>query len=74
MVKNNVNLFARLRLNAEVFSSYFSKRYINSSNILVRFVLDNNTTDTYPDQVQFFFEHTIQLPEGSVTHSLAFIR
>src|SRR5438067_8537790 len=33
-----------------------------------------NTTDIYPGQVQFFFEHMIQLPEGPATHSLAFVR
>ena len=55
-----VNQFGRLRLGAEVFGSTFSVRHLRSANILAQFILDdNNTTDTYPGQVQFFFEHTI---------------
>ncbi|PKY62604.1 hypothetical protein RhiirA4_489348 [Rhizophagus irregularis] len=43
-----INLFARLRLGAEVFGSTFSPRYTRSANILVQFVLnDDNTTDTW---------------------------
>ena len=38
------------------------------------FVIDDNTTDIYPGQVQFFFEHMIQLPKGSATYLLAFVR
>jgi hypothetical protein len=76
LVLPKVNLFARLRLGAEVFGSTFSPRYTRSANILAQFVLDDdNTTDTYPGQVQFFFEHTIYLPEvGPTTHYLAFVR
>jgi hypothetical protein len=76
VVLPNVDKFARLRLGAEIFGSEFSKRYINSANILARFVLDDDTIDTYSGQVQFFFEHKIQLPDMDqpVTHSLAFVR
>jgi hypothetical protein len=60
---------------AEVFGSTYSPRYIKSANILAQFILDDdNTTDIYPGQVQFFFEHTVQLSDGPVTHSLAFVR
>ena len=70
-----VNYFGRLRIGAKVISSTFSARNTRSANILSQFVLDDeNTTDTYPGQVQFFFEHTIHLPEGETTHSLAFVR
>src|SRR6266516_3479977 len=70
-----VNQFGRLRIGAKVFGSTYSLRHIKSANILSQFVLnDDNTTDIYPDQVQFFFEHTIQLSDGPVTHSLAFVR
>src|SRR5207245_1507317 len=69
-----VNQFSRLRIGAEIFGSTHSPRYIKSANILLQFVIDDNTTDIYPGQVQFFFEHMIQLPEGPATHSLAFVR
>jgi hypothetical protein len=74
VVLPKVNQFSRLRVGAEVFGSTHSPRYIKSANVLSHFVVDDNTTDIYPGQVQFFFEHTIQLPEGPATHSLAFIR
>jgi hypothetical protein len=71
LVLPKVNLFARLRLGAEVFGSTFSPRYTRSANILAQFVLDDdNTTDTYPGQVQFFFEHTIYLPEVDQQHTI----
>jgi hypothetical protein len=73
VVLPKVNQFSRLRVGAEVFGSTHS-RYIKSANVLAQFVVDDYTTDIYPGQVQFFFEHTIQLPEGPATHSLAFVR
>ena len=67
--------FGRLRIGAEIIGSTFSARYIWSANILSKFILDdNNTTDIYPGQVQFFFEHTIHLQEGPKIHYLAFVR
>jgi hypothetical protein len=64
-----------LRIGAEVIGSKFSARHIRSANVLSQFVLDDgNTTDTYPGQVQFFFEHNIQLPNGNQKHYLAFVR
>ncbi|PKY32170.1 hypothetical protein RhiirB3_450169 [Rhizophagus irregularis] len=70
-----VTKFGRLRIGVEVIGSTFSARHIRSANVLSQFILDDNhTTDIYPGQVQFFFEHTIHLPEGSKTHCLAFVR
>ena len=74
VVLPKVNQFSRLRVGAEVFGSTHSPRYIKSANVIAQFVVDDNTTDIYPGQVQFFFEHTIHLPEGPATHSLAFVR
>ena len=70
-----INQFEKLRLGAEIFRLTFSKWYIRLANILAQFILDDNITDTYLGQVQFFFEHSIVLPEeGLVTHYLTFIR
>jgi hypothetical protein len=66
--------YGRMRIGSEVIGSTLSARYVKSSNILSKFVLNDNTTDTYPGQVQFFFEHTIRLAEGEKKHFLAFVK
>ncbi|CAB4442105.1 unnamed protein product [Rhizophagus irregularis] len=68
-----VNIYGRLRLGSEVFASSYSKRHITSAKILSQFT-HGNTKDTYPGIVQFYFEHTLHLPEGSKKHALAFVR
>src|SRR5213078_1515010 len=42
--------------------------------ILAKFIQDNKTIDTFPGEVQFYFTHTIDLPTGSKTHQLAFVK
>ena len=69
-----VNQFGRIRIAAEIFGSIFAPKYRRSSNILAKFIQDNETIDTYPGQVQFYFKHTIQLPIGAKTHQLAFVK
>ena len=54
VILSKVNQFSRLRVGAEVFGSTHSPRYIKSANVLSQFVIDDNTTDIYPGQVQFF--------------------
>ncbi|CAG8735214.1 13641_t:CDS:2, partial [Ambispora leptoticha] len=53
-------------------SSTFSKRYENSSRILAKFS-DSNDVTIYSDQIQFFFEHSIDYPEASTKHNLVYI-
>src|SRR5438067_6957196 len=55
IILSKVNQFSRLRVGAEVFGSTYSPRYIKSANLLSQFVIDDNTTDIYPGQVQFLF-------------------
>ena len=70
-----VTKFGRLRIGAEVIGSTFSARHTRSANILSQFILDDNdSTNVFSGQVQFFFEHTIYLEEGTKTHALAFVR
>jgi len=62
VVELKVTKFGRLMIGAKVISSTFLVRYIRSANILFKFILDDNdTTDIYPGQVQFFFKHIIHL-------------
>jgi hypothetical protein len=69
-----VNTYGRLKIEFEVFRSTYSKRHVKSAKILTQFLHNNTTKDTYPNIVQFYFEHTIYIPEGSVKHSLAFVK
>jgi hypothetical protein len=70
----NVDQFGRIRIGAEVFGSTLAPRYAKNSHILAKFIQENNSTDTFPGQVQYYFEHKIDLPDGTKTHHLAFIR
>src|SRR5581483_10770463 len=74
VVLPKANQFSRIRIRAEVIKLTFVLRHIRSANVLSQFVLDDNTTDTFSGQVQFFFKHTIQLPEGLTMYTLTFVR
>ncbi|CAB4381100.1 unnamed protein product [Rhizophagus irregularis] len=51
-----VNTYGQLKIGSEVFGSTYSKRHVTSAKILSQFLHDN-TKDTYPGIVQFYFEH-----------------
>jgi hypothetical protein len=72
-VTGQTTQYGRVRIGAELFGSTLSKRHIRSSYILARFINNDNDIDTYPGQVQFYFEHTIYLSDGPVKHCLAFV-
>jgi hypothetical protein len=77
VVPNIVNQFARVRIAAEIFGSAMSPRYLKNAYILANFVQENQgneTTDLYPGQVQYYFEHTIRISGEPTTYRLAFIR
>jgi hypothetical protein len=77
VVPNIVDQFARVRIVAEIFGSAMSPRYLKNASILAKFVQGNQgneTTDLYPGQVQYYFEHTIRISGISKTHRLAFVR
>jgi hypothetical protein len=68
-----VTKFGRIRIAAEIFGSKSAPRYQKSSHILAKFIQTDETVDIYPGHVQFYFEHTVQLPIGSKTHRMAFV-
>ena len=68
------NQFFRIRIATETFGSVGAPRYQRSSKILAKFIHDDDSIDTYPGQVQYYFEHTIVLPTGTKTHRLAFVK
>jgi len=69
-----VNQFSRLKIGTEIFGSLLSPQHAKSAKILAHFILDDDTTDRFPGQIQYFFEHTIYLPEGPRTFYLAFVK
>ena len=73
VVNPKIKQYGRLRIGADIYGSIQAFCHEKSSYILARFVQDDETIDTYPDQVQFFFEHTIYNPQP-LTHLLALVK
>lgn len=73
-VPNMVDQFGRVRILTEVFGSTIAPRYLKNANVLAKFIQDNETTDLFPGQVQYYFEHTMRISGVLKTHRLAFIR
>ena len=73
VVGPRIKQYGRLRIGADIYGSVQAARHEKSSYILARFIQEDETIDTYPGQVQFFFEHTIYKPHALV-HSLALVR
>src|SRR5215211_5876943 len=74
IVPNMVDQFGRIRIAAEIFGSTMSSRYLKNAFILAKFIQEDGTTDLFPGQVQYYFEHTIRILGESKTHRLAFVR
>jgi hypothetical protein len=74
VVPNVVDQFGRVRISTEVFGSAMAPRYLKNANVLANFIQENGTTDLFPGQVQYYFEHTIRILGELKTHRLAFIR
>src|SRR5207248_3300675 len=70
----NINQHGRIKIGSEIFGANIASRYRKNSYILAKFIQDNETIDTFPGEVQFYFTHTIDLPTGSKTHQLAFVK
>ena len=69
-----INKFGRCRIGSETFGSALSTRHIKSSFIRAKFVTKDGSVDCYPGQVQYFFTHTVDLPDGPSEHYLAYVR
>ena len=75
IVINRANRYGRCQIGAEIFGSAATPRHIKSSFILAKFISrDGKSVDTYPGQIQFFFEHSIHLFSQNSTHKLAYIK
>lgn len=74
VVPNMVDQFGRVRISSEIFGSAMAPRYLKNANVLAKFIQDNETTDLFPGQVQYYFEHTMRISGELKTHRLAFIK
>jgi hypothetical protein len=75
VVISKIIQYGRIRIGADIFGSIQAARHEKSSYILARFEQEDGTIDTYPGQVQFYFEHTIYLKNSSsLTDSLALVK
>ncbi|CAB4414564.1 unnamed protein product, partial [Rhizophagus irregularis] len=73
-IRVKMDKFGRCRIGSEVFGSALSFRHIKSSYVLAKFITTDGEVDRYPGQVQYYFKHEIDLPNGPTEHYLAFIR
>ncbi|GES84066.1 hypothetical protein GLOIN_2v415082 [Rhizophagus clarus] len=60
--------FSRIQIAAKIFGSKYAPRYQRSSYILAKFIQDDEIIDIFSGHVQYYFEHTVQLPTGPKTH------
>lgn len=74
VVRPQINQFGRIRIGSEIFGSAITPRYLKNSFILANFIQENNIVELYPGQVQYFFEHEVNLPTGKQIHRLAYVR
>ncbi|GET50605.1 hypothetical protein GLOIN_2v1775288 [Rhizophagus irregularis DAOM 181602=DAOM 197198] len=70
-----INQHARLQIGSEIFGSVIAGCHETNSTILAKWkAFSDETIDIYPGEVQYYFEHTLRLPEGSRTHLLAYVK
>jgi len=75
VVINKANQYGRCQIGAEIFGSAVSHRHIKSSFVLAKFInRDGMSIDTYPSQIQYFFEHSIHASSQNLTHKLAYVK
>lgn len=74
IIRVKMNQFGRCRIGSEIFGSAISSRHIASSYVLSKFMTNTDEVDCYPGQIQYFFKHTIDLPDGTFEHNLVYIR
>src|ERR1700722_13577676 len=69
------NQHARLQIGAEIFGSMISSQHEKNATILAKWKAANDdSTDVYPGEVQYYFEHTLRFPDGAKTYLLAYVK
>ena len=73
VIQNRTNQYGRYRIGSEIFDSAILSRHVKSLFVLAQFVNHNESVDTYPGQIQYFFTYSVNLLNGIVKHKLAYI-
>ena len=82
IIRIKMSKFRRCRIGSEIFGSKMSARHVKSLFVLAKFVTgdeededdeEDDSVDCYPGQIQYFFKHTINFPNGPAEHFLAYI-
>ncbi len=66
--------YRHVLIGTEIFRSTITFQYSRNSHILAKFIQDNETTDMFPSEVQFYFTYTIELLISKKTYYLAFVK
>jgi hypothetical protein len=74
IISVKMNQFERCRIGSEIFGSLISLRHVKSSYILAKFITNDMEIECYPSQVQYYFTHVVDFPDGPIEHFLAFVR
>ncbi len=74
IIRIKINQFRRCQISSKVFGSLMSLWHVKSSYILAKFIISDENVNCYPDQVQYYFSHTINLPNESTEHFLAYVQ
>ncbi|CAB4487545.1 unnamed protein product [Rhizophagus irregularis] len=70
-----IDQHARIQIGAEIFGSMISGHQEKNVTILAKWKASNDdSVDIYPGDVQYYFEHTLRLPEGPRKHLLAYVK
>lgn len=70
-----INQHARLQIGAEIFGSMISSHQEKNATIFAKWkAVSDDSTDVYPGEVQYYFEHTLRFPDGPKTHLLAYVK
>ncbi|GBC19845.2 hypothetical protein GLOIN_2v1775288 [Rhizophagus irregularis DAOM 181602=DAOM 197198] len=72
-IRVKINQFRRCRIGSEVFGSAMSVQHTKSSYVLAKFITSDEEVNSYSGQIQYFFKHTVDLPNGQMEHNLAYI-
>ena len=72
-IRIKMDQFGRCQIGSEIFSSTMSMRHVKSLYIVANFITADGEVDCYPGQVQYYFKHIVDLPDGPTEHNLAYI-
>ena len=74
IIQVKLDKYGRCQIGSEIFGSVYSSRYLKDANVMAKIVTKDGTVDCYPEKVQYFFTHKVNLDNELVKHYLAYIR